>query len=266
MSASTSAGVRQLRTFRGARPSACPTPASSSSVRVYGTSALVGLDTPPVWEYKNLRYKNLTVAPTPRKVGGIRLSRKNWAVLVGVTVALSAGFATYMFRPGVVASVTDQLVGRGARAAAAISPLDAINQGGVTATTTYAQSQQWTDEGNRIIQTKEQEAESNPQQYNSSVASSNQPSSGFYAYQSSPINITGNGSYLLNCGPVASYFNFPQSPMGFGTEYPLDTLNYFTPAFGVASMVTIDGQQYLQIPMTVSNFAQTYPQFSIWIS
>ena len=129
--------------------------------------------------------------------------------------------------------------------------------------TYFAQTPAWAAEGQGLSQSKQEYAASDP----SGFAGSANAGDNYFAYQSLPVDITGNGTYQLDFGPLDSGFNFPQSPSGYNTEWPPDCYTMFRVAnTGIPSIVTIDGQQYLQTPIVISNFSAPYLQFTAWIS
>lgn len=125
--------------------------------------------------------------------------------------------------------------------------------------TNVAQSSNWANEGVRLIQAKQQAAASDTQYAQAANAA-------FFAYQSLPIDINADGTYRLDFGPVVSSFQFPVSPSGFTTELPPDCFSYFSPSLGLARIVTINGERYLEVSLTITGLAQAYQQFTAWVS
>lgn len=131
-----------------------------------------------------------------------------------------------------------------------------------TTVTYFSQSPQWAAEGVRLTEAKQQGAASDPSDFSGSTNAGDN----YFAYQSLPVDITGDGTYLLDFGPLDSGFNYPQSPSGYNTEWPPDSFKMFQISpIGTPTIITINGQPYLQTQVKVSNFSATYPQFTAWI-
>jgi hypothetical protein len=122
-------------------------------------------------------------------------------------------------------------------------------------TTLAAESPQWQAEGQRLRATKNSQAAS-PSGY--AVLNS-----GDYAYESGPIDITGDGPYTLSFSPVDATFNPSQVPFAIAFEIPPDA--GFRVALGPASVSNVNGVLTASVPITVRNFTRPYSQFTMWI-
>ncbi len=99
-------------------------------------------------------------------------------------------------------------------------------------------------------------------------------SDGDFAYQSAPVNITHDGTYTLDYGPVDDHFvlpvphsTAPGKPItGFGIafDFPSDA-SFQTSVDGGGSVVTLNGHRYFQERVAVSNLTTPYPDFTGWI-
>jgi phosphosulfolactate phosphohydrolase-like enzyme len=86
-----------------------------------------------------------------------------------------------------------------------------------------------------------------------------------FAYESSPVDITRNGTYTLEYGPTAAGFNFPESPTAVVTYLPAGMHFHLGPAGYAYQMVTINGTRYLQASVAVSGLTAPYRHFTAWI-
>jgi hypothetical protein len=89
-----------------------------------------------------------------------------------------------------------------------------------------------------------------------------------FAYQSLPIDITQNGTYTLYFGPVDASFDWPNSPTGVSFSFPSDSHFIILPGAGgtgEVGMVTVNGQRYLKVVTSISDFTAPYYQFTGWI-
>ncbi|HUY43206.1 MAG TPA: hypothetical protein VMU98_05525 [Acidimicrobiales bacterium] len=79
-----------------------------------------------------------------------------------------------------------------------------------------------------------------------------------FAYQSLPVDITGDGNYTFDFGPLLPTFNWPINPFGFAMQWP----NSFTgivrsdPTVNPRT-VKINGAQYFQIGVNVTGVSCT---------
>lgn len=91
---------------------------------------------------------------------------------------------------------------------------------------------------------------------------------GVFAYQSLPIDITRNGIYHLDFGPVSSSFNpkpRPLDPFALAFDFPSNRRFMIVPGGLPSSTVMINGKRYFPIEVTVSALIAPYPQFTCWI-
>lgn len=89
-----------------------------------------------------------------------------------------------------------------------------------------------------------------------------------FAYRSTPIDIRHDGTYLIEFGPVASWFNFPKTPQGLSPEYPSNAHFLTGPvgtSVGVPQIVKIDGQRYLRWAISVQHLRRPYIGFYGWL-
>ena len=123
-----------------------------------------------------------------------------------------------------------------------------------SSTTSVASSPLWAAEGKRLELAV---SESNEPTYNKAYED------GKWAYESSPVNVTGNGPYTLNFGPLATTFNYPTVPRAIAYDWPPDSR--FSAVADSINTVTIDGKRYLQVDVTISNFSVAYRAYTAWI-
>ena len=114
---------------------------------------------------------------------------------------------------------------------------------GGTATTSVASSAQWGAEGAQLVR----------------------ETHGNWAYESIPIDITGNGTYLFDFGPVPASFDYPSNPRGIAFDWPSDSHFSVVPANTATRTVTLRGKRYFQVGFTVSGFSSPYSGYRAWI-
>ena len=93
------------------------------------------------------------------------------------------------------------------------------------------------------------------------------PPEGDFAYQSVPVNITGNGVYYLDYGPVSSSFNptpRPLSPFTLSYDFPQNA-RFMIDMHGGGTLMSLKGGRYYQAQARVTQFAAPYPHFTGWI-
>jgi hypothetical protein len=140
--------------------------------------------------------------------------------------------------------------GRSANTTSTTQPTD------VTPTTLVAQSPAWAQEGERLLR---------------AVAGMHLPEGeSDFAYESLPVNITTDGTYTLDYGPVSSTFNpVPTDPGpdgGFAVSYEMPPdIHFLIAADRGGSLVTLNDETYFQIQVQVSQLSAPYPQFTGWI-
>jgi hypothetical protein len=117
-----------------------------------------------------------------------------------------------------------------------------------TTTTDLAQSPKWSAEATRLVH-----AETGTSAHKSNV---------YFAYQSRPVDITHDGIYTLDYGPVDKYFAVHRFPIAF--EFPSDA--HFQVTFtSDGSIVILNGQPYFQQREAVANLPAPYKDFTGWI-
>ena len=79
------------------------------------------------------------------------------------------------------------------------------------------------------------------------------------------LDMTGNGTYLFDFGPVPASFNYP-SARGLAFDWPLDPHFSMLPANRPARTVTQRGKRYFQIGFTVAGFSSPYSGYRAWIN
>jgi hypothetical protein len=115
---------------------------------------------------------------------------------------------------------------------------------------TPATRTQWAAEGNRLVDAEK----------------SSGSSEGVFAYQSLPVNITGNGMYRLDYGPIPSDFGAPKPFHPFGVVFDFPPWARFDIFIGAnSSVVSLNGAWYYEVEAKVSGFIGPYPEFTGWI-
>lgn len=87
---------------------------------------------------------------------------------------------------------------------------------------------------------------------------------GDWAYQSTPVDITSNGNYTLDYGPVDDSFDFPKNPGAVVFDFPSD-MKFLISPFGRGEIATINGHRYFRQQVQVSKFKAAYSQLTGWI-
>jgi hypothetical protein len=118
-----------------------------------------------------------------------------------------------------------------------------------------AQSSQWANEGQRLRNFKATEPPPS--------GGPTPGNAGDWAYQSNAIDITGDGDYVLDFGPVDNDFDYPNSPTSVAFNFPSDTEFTILPS-GSVGVVTVDGKRYFRVHMRVTNFKESYSQMTAW--
>ena len=80
-----------------------------------------------------------------------------------------------------------------------------------------------------------------------------------------PLDITGNGTYLFDFGPVPASFDYPSSPRGLAFDWPSDSRFSVVGANTATRTVTLRGKPYFQVGFTVSGFSSPYSGYRAWI-
>lgn len=83
---------------------------------------------------------------------------------------------------------------------------------------------------------------------------------GQWAYRSQSVNITAAGTYTPDLGPLDASFNYPTDPSGISFDWPSDISFHISPA-GSPSEVVLNGDQYLQVSISVSAVTAPYDNF-----
>jgi hypothetical protein len=106
------------------------------------------------------------------------------------------------------------------------------------------------------------------------IAAHVKSSDGDFAYQSIPVNLTHDGTYTLDYGPIDNHFVLPaphSTPPGkpvtafsIAFDFPSDASFHATPDGG-GSTVTLNGRRYYQTQISVSNVTAPYDDFTGWI-
>ena len=114
---------------------------------------------------------------------------------------------------------------------------------GGTATTSVASSAQWAAEGAQLVR----------------------ETHGNWAYESIPIDITGNSTYVFDFGPIPVSFDYPSNPRGIAFDWPPDTRFSVVGANKPTRTVTLRGKRYFQVGMTVFHLSSPYSGYRAWI-
>jgi hypothetical protein len=113
---------------------------------------------------------------------------------------------------------------------------------GRTVTTAISSSAQWAAEGAQLVRDTGRN----------------------WAYESEPVDITGNGTYFLDFGPVPPSFNYPSNPTGISFDWPSDSHFSEVPTTRPRT-VTLGGKRYLQIGFSVFQLSSPYRGYRAWI-
>jgi hypothetical protein len=76
---------------------------------------------------------------------------------------------------------------------------------------------------------------------------------GNWAYESRPVDVTKDGSYTLDFGPVPTSFDYPAHPKGISYDWPPDAT--FSAFADGCRTVTQSGKKYFQVGITVSGLS-----------
>jgi ABC-type phosphate transport system substrate-binding protein len=138
--------------------------------------------------------------------------------------------------------------------AASHGPKQARHPAAAAATSHVASSAQWAAEGATLIQGVLTNGKAT---YNSSYKNGN------WAYESVPIEVTKNGDYLVDFGPVPVSFDYPAHPKGIAFDWPPDAA--FSIYANGSRTVTLGGRRFFQVGITVSGLSRPYESFRAWI-
>ncbi len=130
----------------------------------------------------------------------------------------------------------------GDRAPGRLSRLGATPAGTTTTTTSIASSARWAAEGAQLVR----------------------ETHGNWAYESVPIDITGNGTYLCDFGPVPASFDYPSNPEDIAFDWPPAHFS-MGPVGTPTRTVTLRGTRYFQVGFTVFRFLSPYGGYRAWI-
>lgn len=124
-----------------------------------------------------------------------------------------------------------------------------------TTTTNIAGSAEWSAEGAQLIKDVLASApDTGNRTYNN----------GDWAYESVPIDITGNGEYIVDFGPVPASFDYPLHPTGITFDWPSDGQFSVVVNSGVDRVIS-HGDIYVQMRFAVSRFSAPYTGYRAWI-
>lgn len=111
-------------------------------------------------------------------------------------------------------------------------------------------SASWAGEGARLIAVKAVKA----------PAGSGIANAGPWAYQSAPIDVTGNGTYVLDFTVPARF-----QPGGMAYNFP-PGMDFEAQPTGPQTSTLIGTTKTLHVPVAITGFRQPCTAFSIWIS
>ena len=140
--------------------------------------------------------------------------------------------------PGAVPVIIAGAVGMGAGVGIGLLAAShgSVATPGGTVTTSVASSAHWSAEGAQLVR----ETHAN------------------WAYESIPLDITGDGTYLFDFGPVPGSFDYPSHPTGMAFDWPPDSHFSVVPGGTPARIATLRGKRYFQIGFTISSFSSPY--------
>jgi hypothetical protein len=83
-------------------------------------------------------------------------------------------------------------------------------------------------------------------------------SHGIAAYESQPVNIAGNGTYVLVFGPLtpADASRFPPRGSGLGVSFPANRTFQAQPDLSHIATFKVNGAIHLRLPIVVTDFTQ----------
>jgi hypothetical protein len=116
----------------------------------------------------------------------------------------------------------------------------------------------WASEGTTLLQQQETSPSTNETPSGTVIQTP-------FAYPSMPVDVSGDGVYTFDFGPLKSNFNWPTDPFGFGLKSP----DNFTGGIqqqlqSSPSVVQINGSNYFQLHVDITNAACT--GLILWIS
>ena len=112
----------------------------------------------------------------------------------------------------------------------------------------------WADEGRRLLQVKAGWRASGRDIANSAS----------YAYQSLPVDVSADGQYELEFGPLDPAFNYPENPTGVVFDFPSD-IHFTIMPTGKASTVIVGEKRYFKVEVSVTNLTRPYTGMTAWI-
>jgi hypothetical protein len=94
-------------------------------------------------------------------------------------------------------------------------------------------------------------------------------SQGRGAYESEPVNITGNGTYLLAFGPLtradASRLPGRGIPSGIGVSFPANSTFHASPDLSHLERFEVNGASLFRIPLIVTDVVQPCAGLRAWV-
>jgi hypothetical protein len=85
-----------------------------------------------------------------------------------------------------------------------------------------------------------------------------------FAYESLPVDISANGRYTLEFGPLGKIFDFPSNPKAVVFDFPSD-IHFVVLPNGKASTVAVDGKRYFKVGISVTKLTRSYQEMTAWI-
>ncbi|MGW5237550.1 hypothetical protein ACWEOW_01305 [Monashia sp. NPDC004114] len=122
-----------------------------------------------------------------------------------------------------------------------------------------ASTDEWAREGTSLIAGKQAASKENPDMLNA----------GDWAYQSNPVDITGDGKYVLTFTVQKDFVISPTADrpvIGVSFTYPRDQAFRIRQAGPLELTQQADGTTKLTVPFMVSDVRSEYPGYSVWIS
>lgn len=115
----------------------------------------------------------------------------------------------------------------------------------------------WSSEGSALMQSQQAHPSTNSAPSGVIVQTP-------FAYQSLPVDISGDGNYAFDFGPLNSSFNWPTDPFGFALQWPDSFAGAVRSSPTVnPRTVQINGSPYFQIGVDVTGVSCT--GLTLWI-
>jgi hypothetical protein len=115
-------------------------------------------------------------------------------------------------------------------------------------------NKKWADEGRRLLQVKAEWRAAGKTFANAAP----------FAYQSLPVDISIDGRYLLQFGPLDSEFDYPKSPTAVVYDFPADIKFVVVPT-GKTRTATSSGKRYFEAEVSVTDLKHPYHGMTAWI-